>query len=241
MAYASRSGRARTSASDPRAFGVCQRCGIWYNRQDLTFQFDWRGAQLQNLYILVCEKCLDRPQEQLRAITLPPDPVPIFYPSVEGFDPDEIDYRAVSLPPVYDPITGLPIPSSTLRITQDCENRTLQPTGSPRGLTQDAVMPYDGAVQEAFAVVLPVLSVLANGTCIVTITCSAVHNLQPGDQISAAGLTAANGFYTVTVPTATVLTYQTINPIPAASLFQGGSRIVTANVGLPRGYETLPL
>jgi hypothetical protein len=242
MAYASQSGRARTSSRNPQAFAVCQRCGIWYNRVNLQFQFSWRGAQLQNTYILVCKECLDIPTEQLRAIVLPADPVPIFYPSVEQFQADEADYRATTVyPQPTDPVTGLPLPPTTYRVTQDCQNRALQPTGYPQGLAQNAVMPFDGGVNEAFGVVLPILSVIANGTCVITVTCSAVHNLQPNDQISAAGLSAANGFYTVGVNTATQFAYQTINPVPAASLMQGGSRIVTANAGLPLGYESLPL
>ena len=101
------------------------RCGIWYNRVDLKFQFDWRGTALQNLYILVCSECYDEPQEQLRAIVLPADPVPIFYPSVEDFAGDETNYRAVSYQTVIDPITGIPRPSTTLRVTEDCQNRTM--------------------------------------------------------------------------------------------------------------------
>lgn len=89
MGYASKSGRARTSARNPQAFGVCQRCNRWWNRNRLRFQYDWRGVALQNLWILVCSDCYDRPQEQLRAIVLPADPVPIMFPSVEPFIDDE--------------------------------------------------------------------------------------------------------------------------------------------------------
>ena len=53
MGYASKSGRARTSPSNPQAFAVCDRCGIWYNHVDLKYQFEWRGATLQNIQILV--------------------------------------------------------------------------------------------------------------------------------------------------------------------------------------------
>jgi hypothetical protein len=238
MAYASQSGRARTSARNPRAFAVCMRCGIWYNRDQLTFQFDWRGAQLQNLYILVCRECLDTPQEQLRAIVLPPDPVPIFYPSVEDFAGDETDYRATS-PPQFDPITGLQIPNSqSLRVTQNCENRTTQPIGAPQGLEQNAIPPLEGTT--AYGVPINVVSVSANGTCIVTVTCGAFHNLLPNYQISAAGLAAANGFYSVTPLGATTFTYQTPQPVPSGPLLQPGARIVNCNVGLPYGYTQVP-
>lgn len=89
MAYASRSGRAVTSASKPRAFGVCDRCNFWYNHYRLQWQYDWRGTSLLNTRVLVCRNCLDKPQQQLRAIVLPADPVPIQNPRPEDFQTDE--------------------------------------------------------------------------------------------------------------------------------------------------------
>jgi len=89
MGYASKVGRARVSPSNPQALAVCQRCGIWYNRVDVRDQWDWRGTRLQNLYVLVCPPCYDRPQPQLRAIVLPADPVPIYRPLPESLKDDE--------------------------------------------------------------------------------------------------------------------------------------------------------
>ncbi len=89
MAYASISGRARTSVSRPRAFAVCDRCGIWYNHAALSFQWQWQGTSLTNLRLLVCRHCLDVPQQQLRAIVIPADPVPIQQPRTEPFESDE--------------------------------------------------------------------------------------------------------------------------------------------------------
>ena len=77
MAYASKAGRATADPSSPRAFGVCDRCGIWYNQHKLIFQYQWAGVKLQNLRLLVCKTCLDVPQPQLKAKVLPPDPVPV--------------------------------------------------------------------------------------------------------------------------------------------------------------------
>ena len=90
MAYASRSGRAQTSASRPRNFSVCQRCGFWWNFDRLSWQHDYRGVSLQNLRLLVCPPCLDRPNPQLKAIVLPADPVPIPFATTEPFQDDEI-------------------------------------------------------------------------------------------------------------------------------------------------------
>ena len=242
MAYASISGRARTSAKQPRAFGVCFRCGIWHNRDQLLFQHEWRGAQLTNTYILVCKECMDIPQEQNRAIVLPADPTPIFYPSVEDFLADDTNWRSTSqiIPP--DPVTGIPVPSTTLRVTEDCNNRTTLPFGIPVGLNQNAVMPYNGAIEKPFGVPLSLLSVSANGTDTVTVTTSTVHNLHTNDQISVQGLAYryANGFYSVIVLTATAFTYMTYAPVPTQSLLTPTTRIVTALVGLPRGYTTIP-
>lgn len=241
MAYASQSGRARTSLRNPQAFAVCMRCGFWYNRVDLQFQFDWAGAQLQNKYLLVCKPCLDTPQEQLRAITLPADPVPIYFPSVENFAQDETDYHTVSAAPVTDPVTGIPIPPTTLLVTEDCLNLTQSPIGGPAGLSQDAIMPWNGTA--TYAVSLPVNAINGAGTTIVTVICAAVHGLQNNSQVSIEGLNVAGacGFYSVTVTTANSFTYQTLSSIPAQSLLTSGTLILTAIVGLPYGYTQLPV
>jgi hypothetical protein len=215
---------------------------MWYNRDQLNFQHEWRGATLQNIYILVCKHCYDTPQENIRAITLPADPTPIFYPSVEDFLAADTNWRSISQTPVYDPNTGIPIPSTTLRVTEDCNNRTTLPFGRPVGLDQNAVMPFNGAVEKAFGVPLSVLSVSSNGTDTVTVTTSTMHNLHTDDQVSIQGLAYryANGSYSVTVLTATAFTYMTYAPVPTQALLTPTTRIITALVGLPRGYTTIP-
>jgi hypothetical protein len=257
MAYASISGRARTSAKKPAAFAVCQKCGTWYNRVNLRFQHDWRGSVIQNLFMLVCNRCYDTPQEQLRAITLPADPVPIFYPSVEDFTLADGNFRAASIPSAVHPITGLPVQSDLLRVTEDCENRTPFPLGRPVGLDANAVMPYNGALQRHLGVPLNILSVTGDGSATVTVTCSSVHGLQNFESISGTdpspveigpsqvavqGLNYAPacGFYSVNVTTATAFTYMTYGLNPAQSLLTPTTRIITALVGLPRGYKRIP-
>lgn len=89
MGYASKAGRAHASIKRPRAFAVCDRCGIWHNHDKLQWQFQWQGTSLVNQRILVCRRCLDKPQQQLRAIILPADPVPVQNPRVEFFAEDE--------------------------------------------------------------------------------------------------------------------------------------------------------
>lgn len=84
MAWA-RYSRASVSRSDPRAFGTCDRCGFVWNRNRLDWQYQWSGAKLQNRVILVCPPCMDKPQMQLRAILIPPDPVPIDNPRQDPY------------------------------------------------------------------------------------------------------------------------------------------------------------
>ena len=80
--------RAATNRLSPRAHAICDRCGARYNHDQLRWQFQWTGPKLQNLRLLVCRSCLDVPQEQLRTIILPPDPVPIDNPRPEQYISD---------------------------------------------------------------------------------------------------------------------------------------------------------
>jgi len=131
MAYASKAGRAQVSSRNPRSQAVCDRCGIWYNHDRLHWQHDWRGASIVNIRILVCDQCYDTPQEQLRAIVVPADPVPIQNPRVEWFVQDETNYRYTSGQNTVDPITGIPVIGGNLRITQNNDDRVTQQTGEP--------------------------------------------------------------------------------------------------------------
>lgn len=71
-------GRAEISSRQPRALGVCERCGFLWNLDRLAWQWDWqRGPRLFNLRKLVCPECYDKPQESGRTIILPPDPIPV--------------------------------------------------------------------------------------------------------------------------------------------------------------------
>lgn len=133
MGYASKAGRAQTSSRNPRAFAVCDRCGMWYNHDRLRWQFDWRGASIQNIRILVCDHCYDTPQEQLRAIVVPADPTAILNARVEAYAQDETNNRYTSGQNTVDPSTGIPVVGGNLRITQDSQDRVTQQTGEPPG------------------------------------------------------------------------------------------------------------
>jgi len=133
MAYASISGHARTNPSNPRAHAICDRCGFRYNHVDLRWQFDWSGSSLINKRILVCNPCYDVPQQQLRAIVVPADPVPIVQPRPEYPVNAETDYRTTTGQDTIDPTTGLPVPGTVQRVTQTSDNRAPQQTGEPPG------------------------------------------------------------------------------------------------------------
>jgi len=240
MSYASQSGRAKTSASNPQAHAICDRCGFRYNFVNLHWQFDWRGAALQNTRILVCNDCTDTPQQQLRAIVVPADPTPIVNARVQDFEITETNFQTITQAPVTDTVTGIPIPGTTTLLTQDGKNLLTQPVGPPTGLTQSAVMPLNQGIK--YGVFLPVTSVTSAGTDQITVTCSAPHGLVTNGQISVEGLknTGADGFYSVTVTTATAFTYQTNRVLPAGSLLTATTNMITVLVGLPYGFDQIP-
>lgn len=78
--------RAYASATKPEAWGQCDRCNRTYLHKNLTFQKKWQGIQLANLFVLVCWECYDKPQENIRTLIIPPDPVPIMNARPEQYD-----------------------------------------------------------------------------------------------------------------------------------------------------------
>ena len=59
---------------------MCQRCNAIYLHTELQWQFIFAGPNLQNTFLLVCRRCLDVPNPQLKPRILPPDPLPIMNP-----------------------------------------------------------------------------------------------------------------------------------------------------------------
>jgi hypothetical protein len=115
MGYASRLGRARINASAPQAAGMCDRCGFIFTHSTLQFQMDYAGAGLVNKNLLVCHRCMDRPQDQLRAIVIPADPIPIRNPRPANFEKQRVDKRITQ--------------TKDQRITQERLNRIVQKNG----------------------------------------------------------------------------------------------------------------
>ena len=125
-------GRAKVSARNPRAFGICDRCGFLYNHVNLSWQFDWAGASLINKRILVCDTCNDVPQQQLRAIIVPADPVPIQNPRTQDYVTAEQNTRTTQGNSINTQ-TGIPVIGGDTRITQNNDARVTQQTGEPPG------------------------------------------------------------------------------------------------------------
>jgi hypothetical protein len=211
MSYASKAGRARVSAKNPQAQAVCDRCSLWYNLVDLQWQFQWAGTHLQNLWLRVCRQCLDVPQEQLRAITLPADPVPVWQPRVENFARDEIPYNTgpIGIPTGLDINAVMPydgvvqkafgVPLSLLSVISDGSTTVFVTCSAPHNLINDNQI--------------------------------AVQGLSDRN---------ACGFFSVTMFTAVLFTYTSANPIAANSLLTPTTRMITCLVGLQRGSAQIP-
>ena len=253
MAYASQSGRARTSTTNPEAHAICDRCSFRYNFNDLSWQFEWRGSILQNVRILVCMRCLDVPQEQLRAITLPADPVPIINARVEIYSLDSLDYIGTGAP-TTNPHTGISVPSQDVLGGATVDDVIIpQPLGpnlrpnakghlnpSSLGIDPNAQMTPVKDVQ--WAQRIPVTSIVSNGSPILTINCSAPHGLTTGAQIAMWGTTnpLAYGIFSITVSTATVFTCQANANVPSGNLIESSTIVQTTNAGLPWSVTQVP-
>ena len=239
MGYASRSGRARTSSRNPQAFAICDRCAIWYNHVDLKWQFDWAGASLINKRILVCDTCYDVPQNQLRAIIIPADPVPIINPRVEPYAWDEIDRRQVSGNNTVNPQTGIPVQQGDTRVTTidgDIPDRTrvTQQTGeAPYGTNQKPGTDPNAVTFRN------ITNVTNNGIGIIRVTVSITSGFITGQRViinDVVGVDAANGKWTITVINPSQFDLQ--NSTFTGAYVSGG--YVINNPSLPYGFDEVP-
>jgi hypothetical protein len=104
---------------------------MWFliDHDNLQWQFDRAGASLINKRILVCEICLDVPQEQLRAIIVPADPVPIMNRVLKITQKQKrITLQLLSRPTYAQ--TGIPVPQGSALTTVDGTNIIAQPVAS---------------------------------------------------------------------------------------------------------------
>jgi len=239
MGYASKSGRARTDARNPRAFAICDRCALWYNHYQLSWQYDWAGASLINKRILVCNTCYDTPQEQLRAIIVPADPVPIINPRVEPYAWDEIDRRQVSGYNTTSPATGIPVQQGDTRVTTidgdlPDKTRVTQQTGeAPYGTNQKPGTDPNAVTYR------DITNVTNNGIGIIRVTVSVTSGFITGQRViinDVVGVTAANGKWTITVINPSQFDLQ--NSSFSGAYVSGG--YVINNPSLPYGFDEVP-
>lgn len=235
MAWASRSGRARTSSSHPEAFGVCQRCGIWYNRNRLRNQMAWRGAAILPTWLFVCDACYDTPQQQkFRSIVLPADPIPVQLALPENFNAASADYMGLTLGATTDPTTGIPVPGRTAMSTADGVVMGPTPVGRPVSYSEEPLMPLvmneDGTPGRHARIPIPVTSIMADGSPVIRVTCPVAHNLVPNQQVAVqgAGNPKADGIFSVSPLTATVFSYGCYDWIEAGSLLEPNTLVLTA-------------
>jgi hypothetical protein len=97
-------GRASVDSENPQAWATCDRCGSNYNLVNLQWQHDWRGQTLQNLRLLVCDRCLDTPSVWFKTIVLPPDPLPVINARPEAYAVDETDWLSTEANPLQNGI-----------------------------------------------------------------------------------------------------------------------------------------
>lgn len=106
-------GFATVDPRSPRSWGVCDRDGFRHNRNELFWQYEWAGVGLRNKRILVCRRCLDIPNPQLRSYSPPPDPIPIRDPrpdqSYQGLAPIVVTTVANVLAQRRLTATGIPM------------------------------------------------------------------------------------------------------------------------------------
>lgn len=70
---------AEVDADNPNAWGTCDRCGMIWNLDKLSWQYAYQGSMTpQNTRFLVCPKHMDPLNPQDAPLILPPDPLPVF-------------------------------------------------------------------------------------------------------------------------------------------------------------------
>ena len=227
-------GRAKVSSRNPEAFAICDDCGFLYNHSELRWQFEWGGNKLVNKRQLVCRRCNDIPNTQLRAIVLPADPMPVMNPRVQNYQQAETDYRATSGQNTVDPTTGIPIPGNTLRITENDNYRVTQETGeSPYGTNQ---LPGTDPNAVTYRIISNAFN---NGSGGIRLTVNTTNGMITGQTVTIGdvlGTTEANGNWTITVVSANTVD---LNNSAFTNAYLSGGYIVN-NPALPYNFTEIP-
>lgn len=227
-------GRAKVSSKNPEAFAICDNCGFLYNHSELRWQFQWAGNKLVNMRQLVCRRCNDIPQTQLRAIVLPADPMPVMNPRPQNYELAETDYRTTSGQNTIDPETGIPILGNTMRITENDDYRVTQETGAPNGSLNELPGTDPNAVTYRI-----ISNAANNGAGLIRLTVNTTSGMITGQQVTVGevtGTTEANGNWTITVVD---LTTVDLDNSTFTNAYTSGGYIVN-NPALPYGSTEIP-
>jgi hypothetical protein len=212
---------------------------MWYNHVDLKWQYDWAGASLINKRLLVCDTCYDEPQQQLRAIALPADPVPVVNPRVEPYLYDDTDYRQISGFNTTNARTGIPIPGGATRVTSannlpTADKRVTQQTGeAPGGLNQKPGTDPNAVTYRN------VTAVTNNGIGQIRVAVNTTNGMRTNQTVivrDVNGVPNANGNFVITVIDDTRIDLQ--NTVFTGSYIGGG--YVINDPSLPRGFDEVP-
>lgn len=227
-------GRAKVSTRNPEAFAICDNCGFLYNHSELRWQFQWSGNKLVNLRQLVCRRCNDLPQNQLRAIVLPADPMPIQNPRVQNYQAASTDYRTTSGQNTVDPETGIPILGNTMRITENDDYRVTQQTGEPPGGKNTLPGTDPNAVTYR-----TISNASSNGSGLIRLTVNTTNGMITGQTVTigdVVGTTEANGNWTITV-----INLTTIDLVGSTfvNAYTSGGYVVN-NPALPYNFTEIP-
>lgn len=227
-------GRAKVSTRNPEAFAICDDCGFLFNHSELRWQMEWGGNKLINKKQLVCRRCNDIPNTQLRAIVLPADPLPIMNPRVQDYQAASTDYRTTSGQNTVDPVTGIPIPGNTMRITENDEYRVTQQTGGAPGSKNTLPGTDPNAITYRI-----ISNAASNGSGLIRLTVNTTSGMITDQQVTVAdvvGTTEANGNWTITV-----IDLTTIDLVGSAfaNLYVSGGYVVN-NPALPYNNTEIP-
>lgn len=93
MAYRWHPKNAEVDPDNPKAWGSCDRCGMIWQLDQLTWQYAYQGSSFPiNTNFLVCPKHLDPLNPQDMPYILPPDPPPVFNARPEPYMLDETSW-----------------------------------------------------------------------------------------------------------------------------------------------------
>jgi hypothetical protein len=227
-------GRAKVNSRNPESFGICDNCGFLYNLNELRWQMQWAGNKLVNMRQLVCRRCNDIPQTQLRAIIISADPMPVMNPRPANYQAANTDNRTTSGQNTVDPRTGIPIPGNTMRITENNNYRVTQQTGAPNGSLNELPGTDPDAVTYRI-----ISNAVNNGSGRIRLTVNTTNGMITGQNVTigdVVGTTEANGNWKITVVNLTTLD---IDNSTFTNAYSSGGYIVN-NPSLPYGFTEIP-